>query len=198
MKTARPYRMAARAEAATQTGERILDAAVAMFWERPYDQLTLQDVADRASVSVQTVIRRFGGKDALLGAAAAREASRVAQQRGQAPVGDTAAAVRVLVDHYEELGDKVLTLLAEERRVPDLVPVAEQGRVLHREWCRRVFAPAIQARPPGTARARLVAQLVAVCDVHTWALLRRQAGLSRRQTETALVEMLDPLLTEAS
>jgi len=38
---------------------------------------------------------------------------------------------------------------------------------------------------------------VAVCDVYTWKLLRRDAGLSRRQTERALVELLEPL-TEPS
>jgi hypothetical protein len=33
-----------------------------------------------------------------------------------------------------------------------------------------------------------------VCDVYTWKLLRRDAGLSRRQTELALLELLGPLL----
>ena len=35
---------------------------------------------------------------------------------------------------------------------------------------------------------------VAVCDVYTWKLLRRDAGLSRRQTELALFELLEPML----
>ena len=36
-------------------------------------------------------------------------------------------------------------------------------------------------------------QLVAVCDVYTWKLLRRDSGLSRRQAATALLELLQPL-----
>ncbi|MEA2331317.1 MAG: hypothetical protein QOH58_1455, partial [Thermoleophilaceae bacterium] len=46
----------------------------------------------------------------------------------------------------------------------------------------------------GVERDRRLAQLVAVCDVYTWKLLRRGAGLSRRQTELALAELLEPLL----
>jgi hypothetical protein len=42
-----------------------------------------------------------------------------------------------------------------------------------------------------------MAQVVAVCDVYTWKLLRRDAGLTPEDTETALLEMLEPLL-EAS
>jgi AcrR family transcriptional regulator len=189
----RPYRMVARAEAAAATGERILDAAVEVFWELPGEQLSLDEVARRAGVTVQTVIRRFGGRDALMASAAEREAERVGRQRDEAPVGDPVRAVRVLVDHYEAMGDRVLRLLAEEERVPRLREIADRGRLVHRDWCERVFAPALAGRA-GVERRRRLAQLVAICDVYTWKLLRRDAGLSRRQTELAVVELLGPLL----
>ena len=189
----RPYRMVARAESAAATGERILDAAVEVFWELPGEQISLDEVARRAGVTVQTVIRRFGGRDRLLASAAEREAERVGRQRDEAPVGDPERAVRVLVDHYEAMGDRVLRLLAEEERVPRLREIADRGRLLHREWCARVFAPALAGRV-GVERRRRLAQLVAICDVYTWKLLRRDAGLSRRQAELALVELLGPLL----
>jgi AcrR family transcriptional regulator len=189
----RPYRMVARAESAAATRERILDAAVEAFWELPGEQVSLDEVARRAGVAVQTVIRRFGGRDGLFAAAAEREAERVRRQRDEAPVGDVPGAVRVLVDHYEAMGDRVLTLLAEEERVPGLREIADRGRVLHRDWCARVFAPALEGRV-GAERRRRLAQVVAICDVYTWKLLRRDAGLSRRQTELALLELLEPLL----
>jgi AcrR family transcriptional regulator len=190
---ARPYRMVARAESAAATGERILDAAIAVFWETPYEAMTLDEVARRADVTVQTVIRRFGGRDGLFAAAAARETERVRAQRYQAPVGDAAGAVRVLVDHYEAMGDRILRLLADEHRADELHAIADGGRTFHREWCARVFAPSLERLSAATRRRRL-AQLVAVCDVYTWKLLRRDAGLGRRQTELALVELLEPLL----
>lgn len=184
--------MTARAEAAAATGERILDATEELFWEQPTDQIQLDEVARRAGVSVQTVIRRYGGKDGLLEAAAERGAERVEAMRAEAPQGDTAAAVANLVEHYEAMGDRVIKLLAEETRVPGLRAIVERGRTLHREWCERVFAAALE-RSTGAKRARRLAQYVAVCDVYTWKLLRRDAGLSRRQTELAIVEMIDAL-----
>jgi AcrR family transcriptional regulator len=187
----RPYRMTARATAAAATGERILAAAAEVFYST--GDLPLDDVAARAGVTVQTVIRRFGGRDGLFAAALERESGRVRDQRDTAPVGDVAAAVRVLLDHYDEYGDKVLTLLALENRSAAAAQVLGEGRLLHRSWCERVFAPAL-AGLGGGSRARRLAQLVAVTDVYTWKLLRRDAGLSRDDVALALRELLDPLM----
>lgn len=188
----RPYRMTARAETARVTGERILDATDELFWAGPLDRMSLEDVASRAGVTVQTVIRRFGSKDALIAAAAARGAERIRGQRDQAPIGDIAAAVANLLDHYEAEGDLALRLLAEEKTVPGMREITEAGRLLHRRWVKRTFAPQL-ARYRGAKRARRMAQLVAVTDVYTWKLLRRDGGLSRAQTEHALRELINGL-----
>jgi AcrR family transcriptional regulator len=188
----RPYRMTSRADAAHATAERILDAVTELFWERPTDQVVLRDVAERAGVTVQTVLRRFGDKEALLAAAADRAMSRTESER-TVPPGDVDAAVEVLLDHYERIGTRVLRLLAEEMGSPTLREFADRGRTLHSEWCSAVFAPTLEPLR-GVERQRRLAQLVAVCDVHTWKLLRLDAGLSRRQTQIALSELLGPLL----
>jgi AcrR family transcriptional regulator len=189
----RPYRMTARAATTAATGERILNAAVETFWERPTVELSLNEIASRAGVTVQTVIRRFGSKDGVVAAAVERETAKVGRQRDPALVTSPTDAVRQLVDHYEVLGDRVIQMLAEEVRTPALGQVAETGRRFHREWCEQVFAAALSPLA-GRERERRLAQLVAVCDVYTWKLLRRDAGLSRRQTELALLELLEPLL----
>jgi AcrR family transcriptional regulator len=188
----RPYRMRARAEATAATGERILDAAEAAFYEQPGDEVTLAAVAERAGVTVQTVLRRFGNRQALLGAALARAAARVSLQRGSAPVGDVEGAVRVLVDHYEELGDRVLRVLGEEGRNRTLHALTDIGRAYHREWCKRVFAPTL-GELEGAELERRTAQLVAVTDVYAWKLLRRDQRLSREQTELGMRELVEPL-----
>ena len=189
----RPYRMTARAELVALTGERILDAAVSAFWERPGEPITLDEVAQRAGVTVQTVIRRFGGRDGLFAAATERELARVRAERDPSSVRDTGEAVAQLVRHYEAMGDGVLGLLAEELRVPALRDVAEAGRRFHRSWCSAVFAGALTGLT-GAPRDRRLAQLVAVCDVYTWKLLRRDSGLSSSETELAIQELLEPLL----
>jgi AcrR family transcriptional regulator len=50
--------------------ERILAAARELFAERGYEGLTMRDLAAHCRVSVPTLYNQFGGKDALLGAAA--------------------------------------------------------------------------------------------------------------------------------
>jgi len=197
MKTAEPreYRMTARAEAAAATAARIVDAAVELFWEQPTDQIRLEEVATRAGVTVQTVIRRFGGREGLFEAAASREQGRVREARAAVAPGDVPGAVANLMDHYEALGDRVLRLLAEEDRILAVRDIVERGRALHREWCRAAFAPFLIGLT-GVARDRRLAQLVAVCDVYTWKLLRHDCGLSRAQTAKAVTEMLAPFTKE--
>lgn len=189
---ARSYVMTERARTTAETGERILDATVELFVELPYAQLTLAAVAERAGVTVQTVIRRYGDKEGLVAAAAERAATAVGSQRDEAPVGDLRAAVDNLVEHYEQAGGIALRLLAEEESSPTIARITASGRRLHLDWCTRVFAPSLQ-QLSGVDRERRLAQLVAVCDVHMWKLLRRDAGLSRRQATLALLELLQPL-----
>ncbi len=127
----RGYRMAQRARTTAETGERILDVTTALFLEAPLAQLTLALVAERAGVTVQTVLRRFGDKEGLVAAAAAREFERVRTQRGRAPVGDPAGAVANLSEHYEAAGAMALRLLEDEHVSPTIGEIAEQGRQLH-------------------------------------------------------------------
>lgn len=55
-----------RAERARQTRRKIFDAARELFVERGYGASSLQDVADRAGVAVQTIYFVFGNKRTLL------------------------------------------------------------------------------------------------------------------------------------
>ena len=185
----RPYRMRARAEAATETGRRILEAVIELHRERFWDQVSLEDIAERAGVTVQTVIRRFGSKERLIETAAEEGTRQVMRQRERAPVGDIEGAVENLVDHYEEWADSALRLLAQEERVPAFRSVTDAARAFHYEWVERTFAPLL-AKREGAARQRLLAELVAICDVYFWKLLRRDMGLSREQTELAIRETI--------
>lgn len=186
----RPYRQRARAEAAERTAERIMDAAFELFSERLYDELTLADVAHAAGVSTQTIIRRFGSKEGLIEAVGQRVRGQVSAQRDEAPVGDVAGAVANLVEHYEQMGDQVLHLLAQEARVPAFGAAVDGGRRLHHEWVRRTFAPQL-AGLRGAELDRRHGQLVAICDVYVWKILRRDLGMGRAQVELAIRELVE-------
>ena len=187
----RAYVQRDRAAAAVATGERILDATVELFLEVPFPAVTLTAVAERSGVTAQTVIRRFTDKDGLVAAAAARTMTRVQAQRDPAPVGDVGGAVDNLVAHYELEARISLRLLAQEDSYPVIAAITQAAREVHRQWCARVFEPYLPLE--GAERDRRLAQIVAVCDVYTWKILRRDSGLGIDQTTRSLVELLMPL-----
>lgn len=190
----RSYTQTTRAQSAQQTGERILDAAYTRFTDAHYDDVTLDQIAADADVTVQTVIRRFGSKEGIVRALGEVVGTRVVSQRGEAPAGDLHGALANLVEHYEREGDMALHLLRQEQRVPAYAEVTDRGKQLHAAWCARVFAPWLDGLD-GVDRRRRFAQVVALCDVYMWHLLRQRQGLSRRQTELALVELLEGVLS---
>lgn len=195
MAAKRSYRMRARAESVAETGQRILDATIDLGPELLSDLATLDDVAARAGVTVQTVLRRFGSKEGLISAAAEDVGSRVRGQRNEAPVGDISGAVANLVEHYEEWGDNTLRMLAHEDRYPMIREHTDKGRAGHYEWVESTFAPFLAERAD-EERERLRAGLIAICDLYVWKILRRDLGFGREQTEIALEEMISALVSK--
>lgn len=189
----RPYRMQARAKAAEATRAKILEAAEAVFDEHTIDEFTLSTVAKSSGVTVQTVLRHFGTREGLLIATLLHTGLKMRESRDPAPSGDAGAAVDGLVDHYDEFGERILRLLAGSDRHPTLQAVTDFGRVFHREWCEALFAADLK-RLRGAKRERRVAQFVAVTDIYVWKVLRRDRGLSSRQTKLAIRELLEPLM----
>jgi AcrR family transcriptional regulator len=189
----RSYRMGARAAAAEETAHRLVAAMQALFAERPYQEITLELVAARAGVTLQTLLRRFGSKAGLVAAAAADGMKRVEAQRGAALPGDVRGCVKNLFDHYEEWGEVSLRLLAQEETLDEIAEVTRSARAMHEAWVERVFAAEL-GRRRGRARTLRRAQLVAVCDVTVWKLLRRDLGLSRSDAEKAVQGMIEALL----
>ncbi len=190
MKTTRGYTMTARAEAAERTRTRILDTAVDLATTRLLAEITLDDIAAGAGVSVQTVLRRFGNRAGVIEAAHAHASAEVDLER-QAPVGDVSAAVAVLVEHYERRGDGVVLLLAQEGSDEQVRRITKAGRRLHRDWVQRVFAPYL---PPGIAADELLDLLVVTTDVLTWKQLRRDLRLSRSTTELRMRRLVTALI----
>lgn len=191
----RSYRGHVQAEVAALTAQRILQAAAALYEEQWLDQITLEQVAERAGVTVQTVIRRFGSKERLVaevGRLAYREAM---QQRDEAPVGDIAGVIENLLAHYETVGKRALRTLSQEERDPVLHQLAQEGRLYHRQWVERVFAPFLLSLDP-QRRVRLTAMLVAVTDVFVWKLLSQDMELDREQTAAAFQELIEALLAK--
>jgi AcrR family transcriptional regulator len=187
MKTKRSYTMGARAEAVEETRQRILEALFTLTRARMFPDISLDDIARDAGVSVQTVLRQFGSRAALIEATIEYAITRVADERAT-PVGDIDAALAVILDHYELRGDTAMLMLAQEKSDPQVGAITEQGRQMHRRWVEQVFAPYAGAHDP------VIDLLVVATDVYTWKLLRRDRGLSRSQTAQRMKQLVTAVL----
>jgi AcrR family transcriptional regulator len=193
MKTTRRYTMTTRAAAAERTRLRILDATIALAETRLVSQISLEDIATEAGVSVQTLLRHFGSRAGLVDAARAHALGVVAEER-RTPVGDVDAAVRVVLQHYEQRGDAVLLMLTQEHADAPTREVTDSGRAFHRSWVEEVFAPLLP--PEAAAREEAVDLLVVATDVYTWKLLRRDRGLGTAATERRVRALVRAVLKE--
>lgn len=187
MKTQRAYEMRVRAEQTEQTRRRILDSTAAVVAEKPLLAVALPDIAKRAGVSVQTVLRQFGSREELLDATGEHVRSEVVAEL-EAPPGDLDAILDALMAHYELRGDDVLMLLGQERWEPRAAQITGEGRRIHLAWVEKVFAPFLP--DDASAREELIDLLMVATDVYTWKILRRDRGLSIEETARRMRRMI--------
>ncbi|HWY89625.1 MAG TPA: TetR/AcrR family transcriptional regulator [Solirubrobacteraceae bacterium] len=185
----RSYRMSARADAAAATRERLLAAAWQHFASHPYEDVRLQEIAADAGVTAQTLYTQFGSKDQLLTAAYVWFGQQEITKRDTAPAGDIHTAIEVLFDRYESHGTAVLRMLSQEDRIPAIAQMTDAGRVYHREWATKTFAPLLRGSR-GASRERRLAAIVVATDLLVWKLLRQDMQLDRNQAEEIVAEMV--------
>jgi AcrR family transcriptional regulator len=149
-------------------------------------EITLDAIAARAGVSVQTVLRQFGSRDGLFAEAIEASTREVAGER-RTPPGDVDAAVRTVVDHYERMGRASLLILGQETFDDWARRATDRGKAEHRVWVRDAFSPA-------TDDEVTLDLLVVATDVYTWKLLRLDRALSRALTERRMHALVDAVL----
>ena len=187
--------MGARGQAVALTRERILEAGRSWGLDDLVLDPTLDQVAERAGVSVQTVLRHFGTRAALL-EAVADHAQRAVETERRPVTGDPASAVDAILEHYEHLGDFSLAVLAREAVDPRAAEVASAGKALHRRWVEESFAAAQPAAPP--RREVLVDLLVVATDVYAWKLLRRDLAHALPVVRERMLALVEAVLATAS
>ena len=87
MTASRPYSSPLRAEQAAVTRDRVVDAAVELLSGGDATEVGMQDVADRAGVSVRTLYRHFATREELFDAVVKSIRERMAAMAGPPPVG---------------------------------------------------------------------------------------------------------------
>ncbi len=192
MEEVRRYTMRQRATAHAATRTAILNAVLELAGEMLTMEITLEDVAARAGVSTRTVLRHFRSRDGLFDALEVFARDALFEER-PAPVGDVAAAVRVLVAHYEVRGDMTVLVIGQESTDARSRHWLDFGRRVHREWVQRVFEPELASR---TKPEPIVQLLIVATDVLVWKLLRRDAGLGQDTTQARMLQLVQAVLAE--
>lgn len=191
----RPYRMTARRASVEATRERICAATVELWLGSSYDQMTLDEVARRAGVTRQTVLRHYANKEALLLAATDWYAPRL-EAASRVEPGDVEGAIEAIVGQYETMGDANVRMLEMEDRIEAFRVGLERGRAQHRSWVEQSFGPWVDA-VPATERDLLVDALYTATDVMVWKLLRRDLGRSVGVTRDVMGRLVTGALRSA-
>ena len=184
--------MEARARSAEQTVNKIHDAAFALFRSRPFQEVTLQAIADASGVTLQTILRRFGSKEQLFTEAAERQMKLIFKDRETRALGDTAAIVATIVASYEDMGDLNWSGVSQEDQFPLIKELFEKARAGHRQWIETCFAELIGSAR-GDERERRVHLLFAATDFYMWKLYRRDLGMSRAATTARMTDLVNAL-----
>ena len=194
MGVARPYRQELRAQQTVANTDAIVGATVALIKRtRRVADITLDDIARESGLTVRSVLRRFGSRESVFEAAFVRLKDELGALRVATPPGDVDAAVRSLVDQYEQIGTLNIRALREEEDMPLLRRVLDDARGFHRDWLRRVFGPHL-TRLSTAERERRFTALYAATDIYLWKLLRRDLKCDRRSTVETITRLVRGVL----
>ena len=188
----RSYEMRARKQTTAATRNAIVQAAIDSVVAARSLGITLGSVADRAGVTVKTVLRHFGSREELVDAVYLQILRDVMAER-TVTSGVPERELTVLIEHYERRGETVLGLLAEEDDDPRARRMCDTGRTLHRKWVAEVFGAGLPVEPP--ERARIIDALVVVTDVYCWKLLRRDRGLTVEDVRDRMLLLSEAVLS---
>jgi AcrR family transcriptional regulator len=182
--------------------ERVLEAAERLIRDDAFHTATMDELAEAAGVSRATVFNRFGSKLGVLQALFARgmegpEMDAIQEARA---IEDPTAALEAVIEAacaiWEAHGFIHEQLQAIVVLEPDASALVEEQREEQRaevqELVRRL-ARADRLRP-GVGEARAAATLHMLTSLETFLWLRREHGLSLRQTRATIAELARTLL----
>ena len=192
----RAYHQVARAESTEELRRGILKAFSKLALTTWLDELTLDDVAQAAGTTRQTVIRMFGSKIGLLMSALPAIDADITRRRKTGPGATLEEIAAGVVADLEVNGGMLMSVLALAPRNPELEPALAYGRSQHSRLLREALAPWLDPLPMHEAERRFLGCIVAT-DTYTWALLRKEHKKSVSDTERTITDMLRRILGDA-
>ena len=189
----RTYRMKSRAEQVAKNDQKIMDATAQLWLEVPFQELTLEKVAEKSGVTVRTILRKYGSKEGLLNACIENDGDRFTGERMKVTPGDLPGILDALLAEYEWMGDANIRMLTVEYEYPVTAKILRKARAIHRKWCERAFGPFLPENSEDSYETVLSAFITST-EFYLWKLLRKDLGKSPDQTRQIFLFTLESLV----
>jgi AcrR family transcriptional regulator len=192
----------ARRRKSPESVDRVLDAAALLIRDDAFHTATMEELAAGAGVSRATVFNRFGSKLGVLQALFNRgmEGPEMQAITDALAIEDPVAALEAVIEAacviWEAYGAIHLQLQAVGTLEPEATTLVDQQREQQRteiEDLVRRLAKAGRLRP-GISHTRAAATLHMLTSLESFLWLRRDYGLSLRQTRETIAELARTML----
>lgn len=195
----RRYSMANRAKLTERTRAAIELALVRLLATKPYDAISMTEIADEANVSVRTVQRHFRTKDDLLAASVRYPAEALSAELSKRPPGQSAredmqSLVAALFATYSRHRPEMWAAYTRSAQVPQLMRAQLMGGAA---WLSAVEA--FMARwSDRCAIEPLLAKrtIVALTSYPAWRGLAGAGGFGSPEAETIVTKLLYEFIFE--
>jgi AcrR family transcriptional regulator len=175
----RKYEMKKRVETVDETRRRIIDATYDLHGEKGVVATSMQDIAERADVSLRTVYNHYPTINDLVAGCGEKVMSVLSPPTAEIFTGidSLGARVRRLVEEsfamYERGAPMIEVGRCEQSEVAGLAEFVANLAVMHRELVS-------EALRPFALRSRTVREMAGLTDFYTWKALTEQ-DLTTRQ-----------------
>lgn len=195
----RRYSMANRAKLINRTRAAIERALVRLLATKPYDTISMTEIADEADVSVRTVQRHFRTKDDLLAASVRYPAEALSAELSKRPPGQSAredmqTLVAALFATYSRHRPEMWAAYTRSAQVPELMRAQLVGQAA---WLSAIEA--FMARWSNRCAIEpLLAKrtIVALTSYPTWRGLAGAGGFGSPEAETLVTTLLHEFIFE--
>ncbi len=196
----RRYSMANRAKLTKRTRADIETALVRLLATKPYDAISMAEIADEANVSVRTVQRHFRTKDDLLAAAVRYPAEALSAELSKRPPGPSAredmqTLVAALFAIYSRHRPELWATYTRSAQVTELMRAQLMGGAA---WLSAVeafmarWADRCAIKPLLAKRA-----IVALTSYPAWRGLAGAGGFGSPEAETFVTKLLYEFIFES-
>ena len=199
----RPY-TAARRRTSPESAKRVLEAAERLIRDDAFHTATMDELAAAAGVSRATVFNRFGSKLGVLQALFARamEGPQMDAIREALEIEDPVAALEGAIaascaiwDREGYIHEQLQAIVVLEPDASALIDEQKQEQRAGLQALVRRLSKAGRLRP-GLGQVRALATLHTLTSLETFLWLRREYGLSLRQTRDTITALARTVLSD--